>query len=49
LIWGASLAMQMEATVEEIARTMVVHPTFSESMIFASQDAMAWALYLPKR
>ena len=49
LIWGASLAMHMEATVEEIARTIVVHPTFAESMIFAAQDAMAWALYLPKR
>jgi dihydrolipoamide dehydrogenase len=49
LIWGASLAMQMEATVEDIARTMVVHPTFSESITSASQDAMGWALYLPKR
>ena len=49
LIWGASLAMQMEATVEDIARTIVVHPTFSESITLASQDAMAWSLYLPKR
>ncbi|MFH2132285.1 MAG: dihydrolipoyl dehydrogenase [bacterium] len=49
LIWGAALAMQMEATVEDIARTIVVHPTFSESITLASQDAMAWSLYLPKR
>jgi len=48
LIWGAGLAMQMEATVEDIARTIVVHPTFSESITLASQDAMDWSLYLPK-
>ncbi|MCJ7773752.1 MAG: NAD(P)/FAD-dependent oxidoreductase, partial [Desulfobacterales bacterium] len=49
LIWGAGLAMQMEATVEDIARTIVVHPTFSESIPLASQDAMNWSLYLPKK
>jgi dihydrolipoamide dehydrogenase len=49
LIWGAGLAMQMEATAEDIAQTIVVHPTFSESITLASQDALASCLYLPKR
>jgi len=49
LIWGASLALQMEATAEDLAKTIVVHPTFSESIAMAAQDAMGWALYLPKR
>ena len=49
LIWGASLAIQMEATAEDLARTIMVHPTFSESVANSAQDAMGWALYLPKR
>jgi dihydrolipoamide dehydrogenase len=49
LIWGATLAMQMEATAEDLARTILVHPTFSESIAMAAQDNMGWALYLPKR
>ncbi|MCP4757701.1 MAG: dihydrolipoyl dehydrogenase [Proteobacteria bacterium] len=49
LIWGACLAMQTECTVEDLARNIVVHPTFSESIGNAAQDAMGWALYLPKR
>ena len=48
LIWGAVLAMQLEATAEDLARTMMVHPTFAESIAMASQDALGWALYLPK-
>ena len=49
LIWGASLALQMEATAEDLASMIVVHPSFSESVAMAAQDAMGWALYLPKR
>jgi len=49
LIWGASLAMQMEGTVEDLAYTLTVHPTFSENMPMAGQDALGWALYLPRR
>ncbi|MFO7962381.1 MAG: dihydrolipoyl dehydrogenase [Desulfobacterales bacterium] len=49
LIWGASLAMQMEATVEDLAYCMAVHPTFSETIPMAGQDAQGWALYLPRR
>jgi dihydrolipoamide dehydrogenase len=41
--------MQMEATAEDLARTILVHPTFSESIAMAAQDSMGWALYLPKR
>lgn len=49
LIWGASMALQMEATVEDLAYCMAVHPTFSETIAMAGQDAQSWALYLPKR
>ncbi len=48
LIWGAALAMRLEATVEDLARTIMVHPTFSESIAYAAQDALGWALYLPR-
>ncbi|MBW2087273.1 MAG: dihydrolipoyl dehydrogenase [Deltaproteobacteria bacterium] len=49
LIWGAVLAMQLESTAEDLARSITVHPTFSESMAMAAQDVSGWALYLPKR
>ena len=49
LIWGASVAMQMEATAEDLAYSFAVHPTFSESLPMAGQDVMGWALYLPRR
>lgn len=49
LIWGASMALQMEATVEDLAYCMAVHPTFSETIAMAGQDALGWALYLPRR
>lgn len=48
LIWGAALAMRLEATAEDLAHTIVMHPTFSESIAMAAQDALGWALYLPK-
>ena len=49
LIWGATMAMQMEATAEDLAYSLAVHPTFSETVAMAGQDAMGWALYLPRR
>jgi dihydrolipoamide dehydrogenase len=49
MIWGASMAMQMEASVEDLAYCMAVHPTFSETIPMAAQDAKGWALYLPRR
>jgi dihydrolipoamide dehydrogenase len=49
LIWGASLAIQLEATADVLAYTLAVHPTFSETIPMAAQDASGWALYLPRR
>ena len=49
LIWGASVAMQMEGTAEDLAYSLAVHPTFSESMAMAGQDTLGWALYLPRK
>jgi dihydrolipoamide dehydrogenase len=49
LVGEAVLAMQLEATVNELARGIRVHPTFSETVVDAARDAAGWALYLPKR
>jgi dihydrolipoamide dehydrogenase len=49
LIGEAVMAMQMEATIKELAASIRVHPTFSESVVDAARDAKNWALYLPKR
>ncbi|SMC92792.1 dihydrolipoamide dehydrogenase [Desulfocicer vacuolatum DSM 3385] len=37
LIGEAVLAMQLEATVQEFAKSMRVHPTFSEAVVLASR------------
>lgn len=47
LVGQAVLAMQLESTVGEFARSIAVHPTFSETLVEASRDAAHWALYLP--
>jgi len=49
LIGEAVLAMQLEATVQELAMSIRVHPTFSESVVDSARDALNWALYLPRR
>ena len=49
LVGEAVLAMQLECTVKELARSIRVHPTFSESVVDAGRDALNWALYLPRR
>ena len=49
LVGEAVMAMQLEATVNELANSIRVHPTFSESVVDAARDAKTWALYLPKR
>ena len=49
LIGEAVLAMQLEATVQELAMSIRVHPTLSEAVVDAARDASNWALYLPKR
>jgi dihydrolipoamide dehydrogenase len=48
LVGEAVLAMQLECTIKELANSIRVHPTFSESVVDASRDALNWALYLPR-
>ena len=48
VIAEAVMAMQLEATVRELARSIRVHPTFSEAVVDAARDARNWALYLPR-
>lgn len=49
LVGEAVTAMQLESTARELAYSIRVHPTFSESVVDATRDAENWALYLPKR
>ena len=49
LVGEAALAMQLEARVRELAYSIRVHPTFSESLVDAARDSEGWALYLPRR
>jgi len=48
LVGEAVLAMQLECTLKELANSIRVHPTFSESIVDAGRDALNWALYLPR-
>ncbi len=48
IIGEAVTAMQLEATAQELARSIRVHPTFSEAVVDAAWDAGGWALYLPR-
>jgi dihydrolipoamide dehydrogenase len=41
------LAINMEATLEELSRTTFPHPTLSESLAEAARDALGRAIYLP--
>ncbi|MBN1105377.1 MAG: FAD-dependent oxidoreductase [Deltaproteobacteria bacterium] len=41
------LAIQMEATLEELARAAFPHPTLSESLAEAARDALGTPIYLP--
>jgi dihydrolipoamide dehydrogenase len=49
LVGEAVIAMELEATVREFAKSLRVHPTFSETLVEASRDAANWALYLQNR
>ena len=49
LVGEAVLAMQLEATARELAYSIRVHPTFSESIVDSARDVGSWALYLPRR
>lgn len=49
LIAEAALAIQMEATLEEIAETVHAHPTLSEAIREAALDARGEAIHIPPR
>ncbi len=49
LIGEAVMALQLECTVDELAHTIRMHPTFSECLMDGARDAASWALYLPPR
>ncbi|MDY6790859.1 MAG: dihydrolipoyl dehydrogenase [Thermodesulfobacteriota bacterium] len=49
MIGEAVLAIQLEATTKELASSIRVHPTFSETIVDSARDVENWALYLPKR
>lgn len=49
LIGEATLAVQLEATLEDLAETMHAHPTFSEALREAALDARSVAIHLPPR
>lgn len=42
IIGAASLAIQMEATLEDLARSALPHPTISESLADAAREALGW-------
>lgn len=48
LIGVASLAIQMESTLEELANSCMPHPTIAESLTDAAREALGRAIYLPK-
>jgi len=48
VIGEAVLAMQLEATVQELSRSIRIHPTFSEALVDAARDVKSWALYFQR-
>ena len=49
LIGGSALAVALEATTEELGKTVQAHPTLMEAVSEASLDAMREAIHLPKK
>lgn len=47
MVGQAVLAIQMEATLEDLARASFPHPTLSESLAEAARDALGRHIYLP--
>jgi len=47
MVGQAVLAIQMEATLEELDKTPFPHPTLSESFAEAARDALGKPIYLP--
>ena len=48
IIGMASVAVQMEAVLENLAEAFLPHPTISESLADAARDALGRAIYMPK-
>lgn len=48
LIGEAALAIQLEATAEDLAYAIRAHPTLAESQVEAARDILGQAIYLPK-
>ena len=48
MIAEAALAIEIEATAEDLASTIHVHPTFSESLMEAAADARGEAVHIWK-
>ena len=48
MIAEAAFAIEMDATAEDLASTIHVHPTFSESMMEAAADAVGHAVHIWK-
>jgi len=49
LIGELALAIQMEATLEDVAETVHAHPTLSEALREAVMDARGEAIHIPPR
>ncbi len=49
LIAVPALAMQMEATVEDVAHTIHTHPTLSETLLEASEDYYGRSIHTPPK
>ncbi len=49
LIGEASLALRMGATLDDLAATIHVHPTFSEGLLEAAMAAEGLPLHIPGR
>jgi dihydrolipoamide dehydrogenase len=47
MIGQGILAIQLEATLEELARTAFPHPTLSEFMTEAARSALGIPIYIP--
>jgi dihydrolipoamide dehydrogenase len=48
-IGSATAMMQMKASVQDVADTVLAHPTISESIKEAAEDALSAGLHLPPR
>lgn len=49
LISAAAMAMQLEATVEEMAHTIHTHPTLAETLMEAAEDYYGLGIHTPPR